>query len=102
MSSLRSRLDRLERSAPLPALNWNNFAATHLDEIVPDASGIDWPALSERTTITDVCDALVALLPPKPLPPSPPDVVPSPTTGQEPAFPVGYVCDSLEDDECSS
>lgn len=105
LRSIRSRWERLVKSAPpVPALCWNNFAATSPDELRPDGSGIDWHAMRERTPITDPVTDLVARLPAKPGPtrnPAHPDgTKPSTTTEQEHRFPPGYRPEP-ETDPCS-
>ena len=49
LNALRGRLDKLERGRPdTPLVCWSNLFCP-LDEIQPDASGIDWIALRTST-----------------------------------------------------
>ena len=108
LRSLRSRLERLVKSAPpVPALDWNAMSGEKPPpdpraEVVPGC-GFTWEQAGDPESITDPVGSLVILLPRKPElagdPDQPDELVPATT---EPVFPPGYEPEAEPDDEPQS
>ena len=102
---LLGRVAKLEKAKPTaPALDWAVICGEKPPpdpdaEIAPGV-GMTWAEASTPTPVTDPVADLVALLPPKPNPPSPPEeaeiVPPTPTPV---LYPPGYPFPEPEGDE---